>query len=95
LTPVGFGTYGPGPNTPLDPMIGLVAGGSTNKCDRELVDVVWRRFGQHVFLTFGEGGRDHKHGDLIFATALAEQAGLGVIQSSPVTAHWIKDAEYP
>jgi len=61
----------------------------------ELVDVVWRRFGQHIFLTYAEaeGEREYLNGDLLMATDIAEQAGLGIVQSSPATARWVKDPE--
>ena len=32
-------------------------------------------------------------GDLRFATAIAEDAGLRVLQSSPAMTHWVKDPE--
>ena len=61
--------------------------------DPELVDVVWRRFGLHVFLTYAEGGRENLNGDLAFATAMAEDAGLLVVESSPWMAHWVDNPE--
>jgi len=62
------------------------------KGDPELVDVVWRKFGQHVVLTYAGGhGRDHKFGDLGYATAMAEEAGLKLMESSSAVAHWVKD----
>jgi len=59
--------------------------------DPALVEVIWRRFGQHVFLTYAEGGSEHMEGDLSFATAMAESAGLELIDSSPAVAHWVRD----
>ena len=61
--------------------------------DLELVAVLWRRLGQHVFLTYARGEREHMEGDLKFATALAEDAGLRVLQSSPAMTHWVIDPE--
>ena len=59
----------------------------------ELVELVWRRFGLHVFLTYAGDGRNHMNGDLRFATAMAEDAGLGMVESSPWMAHWVKNPE--
>ncbi len=59
--------------------------------DRELVDVVWRRFGLHVFLTYAEGDREHLAGDLVLAMDMAQDAGLKILDSSAATAHWVKD----
>jgi len=65
---------------------------SANEGDPELVEVVWRSFGQHVILTYAGGhGRDHKYGDLGYATAVADEAGLELIESSAAVAHWVKD----
>ena len=61
----------------------------------ELVGVEWRRFGQHVVLTFAEGGRDRMNGDCTFATAMAEDAGLVIVESSPAGAHWVKYPSEP
>lgn len=61
--------------------------------EHEVVDVVWRRFGLHIFLTFAEGGREHLTGDLIFALDIAQDAGLKIVESSPATAYWVKDPE--
>ena len=67
-------------------------GVSAHEGDPELVEVVWRRFGQHVILTYaGSHGRDHKFGDLGYATAVAEEAGLELIESSSTVVHWVKD----
>ena len=58
----------------------------------ELVEVVWRSFGQHVILSYAGGrGREHKFGDLRYATSIAEDGGLELIESSSSVAHWVKD----
>ncbi len=61
----------------------------------ELVGLEWRRFGQHVILTFTEGGHDRINGDRTFATAMAEDAGLVIVESSPTGAHWVKNPSEP
>jgi len=68
---------------------------SEEQGDPELVEVAWRRFGQHLFLTYAgvQGEPDHMNGDLGFATAMAEDAGLGMVESSPWMAHWVKNPE--
>jgi len=58
---------------------------------RELVEVLWRRFGEHVFFTYAGGDLEHVYGDLRFATAMAKDAGLVMVQSSPAVARWVKD----
>jgi len=65
-----------------------------NEGDPELVEVVWRSFGQHVILSYAGGhSRDHKFGDLGYATAMADDAGLVLIESSSSVAHWVKNPE--
>ena len=58
-----------------------------------MVDVVWRRFGLHVFLTYAAGDRELLTGDLVFAQDVAQGAGLRIVESSAATAHWVKDPE--
>ena len=76
-------------------MIDLVSGEALSERGPELVEVAWRRFGQHVFLTYagGEGEPEHMNGDLAFAAAMAQDAGLGIVESSPAAAHWVKDPQ--
>ncbi|HLN43952.1 MAG TPA: hypothetical protein VK215_15955 [Acidimicrobiales bacterium] len=61
----------------------------------DLVEVLWRRFGQHVFLIYAEGEPEHLNGDLSFAAATAWDAGLGIVESSPAMALWVKDPGFP
>jgi len=67
-----------------------VSGGSSIERDPELVAVLWRRFGEHVFFTFAGGGREHMNGDLRSTTAVAEGAGMSVLKSSFAVTHWVK-----
>jgi len=61
--------------------------------EREVVDVAWRRFGLHVFLTYAEGDIEHITGDIIFALDMADDAGLTIVESSAASAHWVKNPE--
>ena len=36
-----------------------------------------------------EGGREYRNGDFIDARAIAEQAGMGIVQLAPNMAHWV------
>lgn len=72
-----------------DPLAGL----AEVQGDRELVDVVWRRFGLHVFRTYAEGNREHRTGDLVFAMNMALDMGLKIVESSAAAVHWARVVE--
>jgi len=86
-------TKNPGPSPRLPSTSDPRSGRAEVQGDRELVDVVWRRFGLHVFLTYAGGDREHLTGDLVFAMDMAQDAGLKIVESSAAAVHWAKAVE--
>jgi len=88
-----FWAIGPCSRRPLGLIIDPMSGEARVERARELIEVLWRRFGQHVFLTYAEEEPEHMNGDLRFATAMAEDAELGIVESSPQMARWVRNPE--
>lgn len=77
---------------PPRPIIEQMSGGGFEEGGPALMEVVWRRFGQHVLLTFAGASRpEHLNGDFSLAATMAEEAGLAMAESSPAMARWVRD----